>query len=48
VFPGHQGDIQNNVYLVKADGVSVMQTGDQSNPADFKQMDAGTSKLENI
>ncbi|HUU27718.1 MAG TPA: hypothetical protein VM123_07890 [archaeon] len=36
VFPGHQGsDITNNVYLVQADSIRVMHTGDQSNSADF-------------
>ncbi|MBN2288776.1 MAG: MBL fold metallo-hydrolase [Candidatus Glassbacteria bacterium] len=36
-FPGHQGeDIPNNVYLVSADGVSVMHTGDQSRQEDFE------------
>ncbi len=35
VFEGHQGDIPNNVYLVQADGVSVMHTGDQHNRDDF-------------
>ncbi|MBW7996308.1 MAG: MBL fold metallo-hydrolase [Candidatus Glassbacteria bacterium] len=35
VFPGHQGDIPNNVYLVMADGVGVMHTGDQHSRLDL-------------
>ena len=31
VFPGHQVNLRNNVYLVEADNLSVMHTGDQSN-----------------
>jgi len=35
VFPGHQGSEQNNVYLVEADDVSIMHTGDQYNESNF-------------
>jgi L-ascorbate metabolism protein UlaG (beta-lactamase superfamily) len=36
VFPGHQGDLINNVYAVTTpEGFTVMQTGDQANDADM-------------
>lgn len=35
VFPGHQSDIPNNVYLVTVDGVKVMHTGDQFSKYDL-------------
>jgi L-ascorbate metabolism protein UlaG (beta-lactamase superfamily) len=35
VFPGHQVDVPNNVYLVTADGMSIMHAGDQFQETDF-------------
>ncbi len=35
VFPGHQADVPNNVYLITADGLSIMHAGDQFHEADF-------------
>lgn len=37
VFPGHQDDLQNNVYLVEVDHLSIMHTGDQYNQSDFEK-----------
>jgi len=36
VFPGHQENIPNNVYLVTADSVNVMHTGDQYSRSDLE------------
>lgn len=38
-YPGHQGDLTNNVFTVIADGMTFMQTGDQSNDDDFAWID---------
>ncbi len=35
-YPGHQGEFPNNAYLISADGINIMQTGDQSNGHDFE------------
>jgi ketosteroid isomerase-like protein/glyoxylase-like metal-dependent hydrolase (beta-lactamase superfamily II) len=34
-YPGHQGDLPNDVFVVRADSITTMQTGDQSNDDDF-------------
>ncbi|MEA2062244.1 MAG: hypothetical protein U9P14_00975 [Gemmatimonadota bacterium] len=48
-FDGHQGmDIPNNVYLVTADGFSVMQTGDQSNREDFDRWIDGLGEKHHV
>ena len=39
-YPGHQGDMPNDVFVVSADGMTVMQTGDQSNDDDFAWIDS--------
>jgi len=38
-YPGHQGDFTNNVFVVEADSMAIMQTGDQSNDDDFAWID---------
>ncbi len=35
-YPGHQGDFANDVFVVTGDGITTMQTGDQSNDDDFE------------
>jgi len=35
-YPGHQGQTLNDVFVVTADGITTMQTGDQSNDDDFE------------
>lgn len=42
VYPGHQGPVLlNNVTLVRMpENITIVQTGDQSNPADFKWIDS--------
>jgi len=39
-YPGHQGDMPNNVYAVTADGMTIMQTGDQADRNDFAWIDS--------
>jgi uroporphyrinogen-III decarboxylase/glyoxylase-like metal-dependent hydrolase (beta-lactamase superfamily II) len=40
VYPGHQGDIENNVYCVYTpEGLGIVQTGDQANDPDFAWID---------
>jgi len=40
VYPGHQGDTENNVYCVYTpDRLGIMQTGDQANDPDFAWID---------
>lgn len=40
VYPGHQGDLENNVYCVYTpEGSGIMQTGDQANHDDFAWID---------
>ena len=40
VYPGHQGDTPNNVYLIKfSDELSICHTGDQYNSDDFAWID---------
>jgi len=37
VFPGHQGDVPNNVYAITTpEGITVMHTGDQHNAGDME------------
>ncbi|MDP6124803.1 MAG: MBL fold metallo-hydrolase, partial [Candidatus Latescibacteria bacterium] len=38
-YPGHQGELENCVFAVSADGMTIMQTGDQSNDDDFSWID---------
>ncbi|RLD10851.1 MAG: hypothetical protein DRI44_04945 [Chlamydiae bacterium] len=40
VYPGHQGELENNVYIVTTpDGFSFSQTGDQGTQKDFEWID---------
>ena len=49
VFPGHQGDLLNNVYLVRTpEGFTVAHTGDQHDGEDFEWIDhaADTHRID--
>ncbi len=49
VYPGHQGDLENNVILVRTpEGVSVCHTGDQARTEDFLWIDeiAGQAEVD--
>jgi|GEM_PF-1089231 len=38
-YPGHQGELPNCAFVITADGMNFMQTGDQSNSDDFAWID---------
>ena len=48
VFPGHQIDVPNNVYLITSDGISIMHAGDQFQEADFPAWIDGLGKSRQV